>query len=108
MLGIWRAKKLISQQSIFKTQLSPYDILIHLRPALLPRYAQAVEPETDVWESRTKYRNVGMAESVYGSDVKIGFDPAAAFARDIQVSRLRSSGAFQINSDQSRTNEMVY
>lgn len=72
-------------QSLFKTPTADYDVLIHLHPALLARYAQAVEPDTDMWESKLRYRNLA-DPGVFGAEVRVGFDPAEQYARDLQVS----------------------
>ena len=41
-------------------------------------------PAREEWESKAKYRN--LQETTYGEEVRIAFDPALSFARDIQVS----------------------
>ena len=72
-------------QALFTTPTAEYDVLIHLDPSLLTRYALAVSPDVQEWEGKLQYKNI-TGQGVYGEEVRIGFDPAASFARDIQVS----------------------
>lgn len=64
--------------------------MIHLSPALITRQAEAAEPEPELWEAKMQYRNLA-DEGVYGSGLRVAFNPAEALARDIQVSRPSSS-----------------
>jgi hypothetical protein len=62
-----------------------YDVLLHLEPSILTRYAQAVNPDADQWEAKLKHRNV--QQSILGEEVKVTLDPAHALVKEIQVSR---------------------
>jgi len=44
-----------------------------------------VNPDTDLWEEKMKYKNLGET-GVLGDDIKLDVDLTATFARDIQVS----------------------
>lgn len=72
-------------QALFTTPTRDYDVVIHLDTAFVTRYAQAVNPDTDLWEEKMKYKNLGET-GVLGDDIKLGVDLTGTFARDIQVS----------------------
>ena len=60
-------------------------MLIHLHPSLVTRYALAVDPDAEAWEAKLRHRNVQHG-SVYGDEVRVGFEPVFMFVKDIQVS----------------------
>lgn len=70
---------------MLKTPVKDYNAVIHLSPALVTRQAEAAEPEPELWEAKMQYRNI-TDEGVYGSELRVAFNPAQSFARDIQVS----------------------
>ena len=71
---------------MFKTPLHQYDIILHINPSYLARYAQSVDPVYAEWEDKLKFRNLGDG-GVFGKEVKFNFDPAWAFVKDLQVSQ---------------------
>lgn len=88
-------------QQLFKTPLNDYSFLLHLDPSVLPRLSQAVSPDQSRWTS--KYKNVASiqaANSVYGKELRIDFDPASQYLKDLEVRRssLRSCRRL-INAD---------
>ena len=71
---------------MFNHPLDDYDFVIHLDPAVLPRYYQNLLADDTIWASKIKYRNVvPKHDDQILSQPKIGFDPAQLFFRDLQV-----------------------
>ena len=69
---------------MFTTPTQDYDVLISLNSALSTRCAQGVNADTDLWEAKSRYRNI-QGGGLFGEGIKLGLDLAAAFARDVQV-----------------------
>ena len=63
-------------------------MVIYLESAFVTRYAQAVNPDIDLWEGQMKYKNLG-GNGVLGEDLKLDADLVGAFAKDVQVSCTR-------------------
>ena len=73
-------------EQLFKTPLNDYSFLLHLDPAILPRLSQAVSPDQARWTS--KYKNVASIQasnSVYGKELRVDFDPARQYFKDLEV-----------------------
>ncbi|RXK39464.1 hypothetical protein M231_03297 [Tremella mesenterica] len=84
-LRIAEEKRVLNVKNLFTTPLDQYDFLIHLKPSLVPTYAQAVRCEEEQWEtSSSKFRNAPVIQGVYGSELRLGFDPMSEFVKDIQ------------------------
>jgi hypothetical protein len=79
-----------SCQSLFTTPLEHYDVLLHLDPSIVTRYAEGVSPDADRWQGNT-YRNlVDSTDGLEGGQgIRVGWDPVGAFVRDLQVSGRR-------------------
>ncbi|WVF73208.1 hypothetical protein IAT40_008027 [Kwoniella sp. CBS 6097] len=75
-------------RSLFVTPLEHYDFLIHLSPSVLSRYSQSITADPEEWESKLKFRNIHTGghddEDEDETRVKIDFDPASMFVRDLQ------------------------
>lgn len=71
-------------QALFTTPIRDYNVVIHLSAALITRQSEAVDLQPELWEAKMQYRNLA-DEGVYGSEVRVAFNPAQSFARDIQV-----------------------
>ncbi|KAJ7581471.1 Nrap protein [Mycena floridula] len=70
----------LSVQPMFTHPTADYDFLIHLDPAVLPRYFQNASVDTSQLARRGKYSNLpATAETV-----RPGFDPARALFLDLQ------------------------
>lgn len=80
-------------QQLFKTPLTDYNFLIHLKSSIIPRAHQAVSPVASAWAS--KYKNASSlknASATYGKELRIDFDPVGMYLREVEVRRvLRSS-----------------
>ncbi|ORX40762.1 Nrap protein [Kockovaella imperatae] len=69
-------------RALFTTPLADYDVLVHLHSGILPTYAQGVHADAANWVSEARFKNA--RRTVYGDEIRIAFDPALAFAQDIQ------------------------
>jgi hypothetical protein len=70
---------------LFTTPLEGYDILLHLKPSVVTRYAQGVNPLKEVWEEKNRFKNIDTQQQEVAG-LKVGFNPAEEFVKDIQVS----------------------
>jgi hypothetical protein len=66
---------------LFTTPLGDYDALLHLNPAIISTYAQAVNPNHAEWQGKT-FRNLVTDKQ----PVDIDLNPAWSFVNDLQVS----------------------
>ncbi|WVR00376.1 hypothetical protein IAU59_007519 [Kwoniella sp. CBS 9459] len=76
-------------RSLFVTPLEHYDFLIHLSPSVLSRYSQSITADSEEWESKLKFRNIHTGQNDdddddEGAGIKIDFDLASMFVRDLQ------------------------
>ncbi|KAG0324998.1 hypothetical protein BGZ99_001153 [Dissophora globulifera] len=71
---------------VFITPTVHYDLVIDLDPALCTRYAQNLAPKAEYFATKgDKYKNLGaFQKSVFGDQILIGLDPAAAFLSELQ------------------------
>ncbi|KAJ9477861.1 U3 small nucleolar RNA-associated protein 22 [Pseudozyma hubeiensis] len=89
--------------ALFTPSLEHYDFLIHLDPAVLPRYSENVRADPTVWGAkRTKYANDAAATiqssgTLLGPEPKPGFDSAEAF---LTLLRELYSDSFRLYHDQ--------
>lgn len=78
-----------------------YDFLLHLDPAVVPRYPESLFANASIWGGGKKFVNLnamdidgaGMGEvrSVYGNEIRIDFDPVRMLVRELQVSKIIDS-----------------
>ncbi|TYJ58527.1 hypothetical protein B9479_000736 [Cryptococcus floricola] len=68
-------------RSLFVTPVEHFDFLIHLNAAHLSRSALAIHPDPSLWEPHLKFRNLSSAGE---GSVRVDFDPATMFVRDLQ------------------------
>ena len=90
-------------KSIFFHPLDDYDFIIHLNPKVLPKYSLNVDAKEDIWAQSTKYKNI-TEESVYGTEIRVDFDPASLFVVDLQVGSQHLEGLPSLCSQYSEAN----
>ena len=74
--------------ALFAPAYDAYDFVVHIRPSVHVRYAEALAPEARHWlePKRKKYANDEVLRpSVYGSELRPGFDPVGAFVRMLKT-----------------------
>ncbi|KAH6905454.1 pre-rRNA processing protein Utp22 [Coprinopsis sp. MPI-PUGE-AT-0042] len=81
MRGIENIHGTFDIKGMFTHPTQDYDFIVHLDPAVLPRYVHNVHADPALL-SKGKYANAGLGEA--GVEIVPGFDPARAFFDDLQ------------------------
>ena len=77
-------------RALFAPAFDAYDFVIHIRPSVHMRYAEALAPDAGAWLQPRKKRSYANLEdaplrpSVYGSEPRAGLDPVAEYVQLLQ------------------------
>ncbi|KAF8320436.1 Nrap protein [Clavulina sp. PMI_390] len=76
----------LNARTMFQHPTGDYDFIIHLRPEVVTNYPWGIGANPKVWGGGKKYTNLAeaVAPHIYGSAIRLGFNPTATFVREIQ------------------------